>query len=137
VPAAVARCGQAGVRVIVLTGDHPATAQAVAEQAGLDISPHNVLIGGEISSLDADELDRRLRDVSVVARITPLDKLRIVERLQHQGHTVAMTGDGVNDAPALRLADVGVAMMTTSRRWWRRLSRDAASGATCVDHWGC
>jgi len=110
VPAAVARCGQAGVRVIVLTGDHPATAQAVAEQAGLDISPHNVLTGGEISSLDDAELDRRLRDVSVVARITPLDKLRIVERLQRQGHTVAMTGDGVNDAPALRLADVGVAM---------------------------
>jgi calcium-translocating P-type ATPase len=110
VPAAVARCQQAGVRVIVLTGDHPATAQAVAEQAGLDISVGNVLAGTEISTLDDVELDRRLSEASVVARITPLDKLRIVERLQGLGHTVAMTGDGVNDAPALRLADVGVAM---------------------------
>jgi cation-transporting ATPase I len=110
VPAAVARCHQAGVRVIVLTGDHPATAQAVAEQAGLDTSTGNVLTGTEISTLDDVELDRRLSEASVVARITPLDKLRIVERLQGLGHTVAMTGDGVNDAPALRLADVGVAM---------------------------
>ena len=98
------------MRVIVLTGDHAATAQAVAEQAGLEVSARGVLIGSEISSLDDDELDGRLRDASVVARITPLDKLRIVERLQRQGHVVAMTGDGVNDAPALRLADVGVAM---------------------------
>ncbi len=110
VAAAVARCEQAGVRVIVLTGDHPATAQAVAEQAGLEVSSHRVLTGAEISSLEDRELDHRLSQVSVVARITPLDKLRIVERLQGQGHTVAMTGDGVNDAPALRLADVGVAM---------------------------
>jgi cation-transporting P-type ATPase I len=110
VAAAVARCQQAGVRVIVLTGDHPATAQAVAEQAGLEVTARNVLTGTEISALDDGELDRRLREASVVARITPLDKLRIVERLQSQRHTVAMTGDGVNDAPALRLADVGVAM---------------------------
>ncbi len=106
----VARCQQAGVRVIVLTGDHPATAQAVAEQAGLAVTARNVLTGTEISALDDGELDRRLREAAVVARITPLDKLRIVERLQSLGHTVAMTGDGVNDAPALRLADVGVAM---------------------------
>jgi len=110
VAAAVARCQLAGVRVLVLTGDHPATAQAVAEQAGLQVSADNVLTGGEISSLDDEQLDRRLDVASVIARITPLDKLRIVERLQSQGHTVAMTGDGVNDAPALRLADVGVAM---------------------------
>lgn len=110
VPAAVARCQQAGVRVIMLTGDHPATAEAVAGLAGLEVSPDSVLTGSEISALDDGELDRRLREVSVVARITPLDKLRIVERLQSAGHTVAMTGDGVNDAPALRLADVGVAM---------------------------
>ncbi|MFZ1994892.1 MAG: cation-transporting P-type ATPase, partial [Solirubrobacteraceae bacterium] len=110
VPAAVARCQQAGVRVIVLTGDHPATARAVAEQAGLAISPRNLLTGAEVSMLDDEKLDLRLREACVVARITPLDKLRIVERLQSLGHTVAMTGDGVNDAPALRLADVGVAM---------------------------
>jgi cation-transporting ATPase I len=110
VAAAVARCQDAGVRVIVLTGDHPATAQAIAEQAGLEITARNVLTGTEISALDDGGLDRRLREASVVARITPLDKLRIVERLQSLGHIVAMTGDGVNDAPALRLADVGVAM---------------------------
>ncbi len=85
VPAAVARCQEAGVRVIVLTGDHPATAQAVAEQAGLRVSAGDVLIGSEVSSLDDDELDRRLRAASVVARITPLDKVRIVERLQQPG----------------------------------------------------
>jgi len=110
VPAAVARCQEAGVRVIMLTGDHPATARAVAEQAGLDIAPQCLLTGAEISRLDDRELDRRLEDASVIARINPLDKLRIVERLQARGHTVAMTGDGVNDAPALRLAAVGVAM---------------------------
>ena len=110
VRAAVGRCQQAGVRVMMLTGDHPATARAVAAQAGLVISERSVLTGAAISALDDGGLDQRLREVSVVARITPLDKLRIVERLQSMGHTVAMTGDGVNDAPALRLADVGVAM---------------------------
>lgn len=110
VPAAVARCQQAGVRVMMLTGDHPATAGAIGAQAGLDVSAASLLTGSEIAALDDDELDRRLEEASVVARITPLDKVRIVERLQSAGHTVAMTGDGVNDAPALRLADVGVAM---------------------------
>ncbi len=110
VPRAIERCRQAGVRVVMLTGDHPLTAIAIAQEAGLAPGEGNVLTGAEISSLDDAELDCRLRDASVIARITPLDKLRIVERLQAAGHTVAMTGDGVNDAPALRLADVGVAM---------------------------
>jgi len=110
VPAAVARCHQAAVRVIMLTGDHPATARAIAEQAGLLVTPDALLTGAELADLDDSELDRRLERATVIARITPLDKLRIVERLQANGRTVAMTGDGVNDAPALRLADVGVAM---------------------------
>ena len=110
VPAAIVRCHQAAVRVIMLTGDHPATARAVAEQAGLPVTPDALLTGAELADLDDHELDRRLERATVIARITPLDKLRIVERLQANGHTVAMTGDGVNDAPALRLADVGVAM---------------------------
>lgn len=107
---AVARCHEAGVRVVMITGDHPATALNIARQAGLAIGPHALITGGEVAELDDDALSERLEHASVIARATPLDKLRIIESLQRRGHTVAMTGDGVNDAPALRLADVGVAM---------------------------
>jgi len=107
---AVNRCHEAGVRVIMLTGDHPATARAIAGDAGLPAGDADVLTGDELEQLDDRELDDRLERARVIARITPLDKVRIVESLQRRGHTVAMTGDGVNDAPALRLADVGVAM---------------------------
>jgi calcium-translocating P-type ATPase len=107
---AVAHCRQAGVRLIMLTGDHPATARAVAREIGLPYGPDDVLTGEEIADLDDEVLDRRLERVSVVARISPLEKVRIVQGLRRRGHAVAMTGDGVNDAPALRLADVGVAM---------------------------
>ena len=107
---AVHRCQEAGVRLVMLTGDHPATACAIAREAGLPAEGDQVLTGTEIAELDDAALDRSLERAVVIARITPLDKLRIVESLQRQGHTVAMTGDGVNDAPALRLADVGVAM---------------------------
>ncbi|HZE06073.1 MAG TPA: HAD-IC family P-type ATPase, partial [Solirubrobacteraceae bacterium] len=107
---AVRRCEEAGVRVVMLTGDHPATARAIAEEAGLALTPGAVVTGDEIATADNGRLTERLAQASVIARITPLDKLRIVDRLQQAGHTVAMTGDGVNDAPALRLADVGVAM---------------------------
>jgi calcium-translocating P-type ATPase len=110
VTAAVDRCHRAGVRLIMLTGDYPVTARAIAAEVGLSADGRPVLTGDEMARLDDAALDQRLGDVEVVARITPLDKLRIVESLQRRGHTVAMTGDGVNDAPALRLADVGVAM---------------------------
>jgi calcium-translocating P-type ATPase len=113
VKAAVERCETAGVRVVMLTGDHPATAQAIASQAGLASDGGELLTGEELGSLADEELDRRLEGARVIARISPLDKLRIVEALQRRGHVVAMTGDGVNDAPALRLADVGVAMGRT------------------------
>ncbi|MHB1423448.1 MAG: cation-translocating P-type ATPase [Gemmataceae bacterium] len=109
-PAAVRRCQEAGVRVIMITGDHPATARAIAHQAGLLDGTADILTGAELGELDNEELDRRLEKATVIARATPLDKLRIIEGLRRRGHTVAMTGDGVNDAPALRLADVGVAM---------------------------
>ncbi|HZB98298.1 MAG TPA: HAD-IC family P-type ATPase, partial [Candidatus Sulfotelmatobacter sp.] len=108
---AVRRCHRAGVRVMMLTGDHPATARAIAREAGLPLGENGYLLTGEeIAELDNGELDERLEQATVISRITPLDKLRIVESLKRQSHVVAMTGDGVNDAPALRLADVGVAM---------------------------
>ncbi|HLG63827.1 MAG TPA: HAD-IC family P-type ATPase [Ktedonosporobacter sp.] len=110
VRAAVRRCHEAGVRVIMITGDHPATARTIAREAGLLNNGGDVLAATEIAELQNGELDARLERAVVVARATPLDKLRIIESLQRHGHTVAMTGDGVNDAPALRLADVGVAM---------------------------
>ncbi len=110
VPAAVRRCHEAGLRVIMLTGDHPATARTIAREAGLVGEDSAVLTGTEITEMRDDELDVRLERATVIARATPADKLRIVESLQRRGHVVAMTGDGVNDAPALRLADVGVAM---------------------------
>ncbi len=109
VPDAVRRCHEAGIRVIMLTGDHPITARAIACQAGL-LDGGDIIAGTDIAELHNGDLDKRLENVTVVARVTPLDKLRIVESLQRRGHVVAMTGDGVNDAPALRLADVGVAM---------------------------
>jgi magnesium-transporting ATPase (P-type) len=107
----VQRCQAAGIRIIILTGDHPSTARAIAGEAGLLTPGHDrVLRAEDLAGLAAEELDSCLEGVAVVARATPLDKLRIIEGLQRRGHVVAMTGDGVNDAPSLRLADVGVAM---------------------------
>jgi calcium-translocating P-type ATPase len=110
VPAAVRRCREAGVKVIMITGDHPATARAIGQEAGLLDHERQLVNGMDLCELEDEELDRRLEQATVIARATPLDKLRIIESLKRRGHTVAMTGDGVNDAPALRLADVGVAM---------------------------
>lgn len=110
VVAAVRRCHEAGVRVIMLTGDHPATARSIAREAGLLERDEAIISATELAELQNGELDERLAQATVIARATPLDKVRIVESLQRQGHVIAMTGDGVNDAPALRLADVGVAI---------------------------
>ncbi|MVW60646.1 HAD-IC family P-type ATPase [Massilia sp. NEAU-DD11] len=108
IPDAVAECRGAGVRVLMVTGDHPETARAIARQAGL--ADGATVTGPEIACLDEDGLAARLDGVSVCARIVPGQKLAIVRALQRRGAVVAMTGDGVNDAPALRAADVGVAM---------------------------
>lgn len=113
VPAAVAECRAAGIRVLMITGDYPATARVIAAQAGLagaDMPAEAVLTGDEIDRLDDAALRRRLHGVVVCARIAPAQKLRIVQALQADGGVVAMTGDGVNDAPALRAAHVGVVM---------------------------
>jgi Ca2+-transporting ATPase len=108
VPAAVAECRSAGIRVILITGDYPLTARVIADEAGLPEG--DLLTGTEMLALDDEALRERLRTVNVCARIAPEQKLRIVHALQAAGEVVAMTGDGVNDAPALRAAHVGVAM---------------------------
>ena len=109
VPAALAECRRAGVRVIMMTGDHPATALAIARQVGLSGRPE-VITGAEIAGLDDQALRDRLKQVDLCARLQPAHKLRLVQVLRAGGEVVAMTGDGVNDAPALKAADVGIAM---------------------------
>ena len=108
VPAAVAECQHAGIRVVMITGDYPRTAAAIAASAGIDAS--EVLSGDEVEALSDAELALRAHTVSVFARIRPPQKPRIVQSLQARGEVVAMTGDGVNDAPAIRAADIGIAM---------------------------
>jgi Ca2+-transporting ATPase len=109
VPAAVADARAAGVRVIMLTGDHLETARAIAAQAGLGASA-DVVLGAEFDALDDEQLGRRIATTDVFARVRPEHKLRLVEALKRQGEVVAMTGDGVNDAPALLAAHVGIGM---------------------------
>jgi Ca2+-transporting ATPase len=108
VPNAVAQCLRAGIRVVMITGDHPRTAQAIARQAG--IHSEGIITGSEIISLSQDELAERAARINIFARIRPAQKLALVEALKAQGHVVAMTGDGVNDAPALKAAHIGIAM---------------------------
>ncbi|MBT9312617.1 cation-translocating P-type ATPase [Leptothoe kymatousa] len=111
VKAAIGLCRTAGIQVVMITGDHPLTAQHIAQD--LDISSHGLLTGQALSKMPAERLDIVAERTSVYARVTPADKLRIVQTLQLRGHIVAMTGDGVNDAPALKQADIGVAMGIT------------------------
>ncbi len=114
VPAAVAQCHRAGVRVLLVTGDHPQTAEAIARQAGIveeGAAGRLTLTGAELERLREAELIERLRaGVTLFARTTPEQKMKIVLALRHMGLVVGMTGDGVNDAPALKTADVGIAM---------------------------
>lgn len=105
----VEHCRRAGIRPVMITGDHPRTAVAIAREAGIAVAGR-VLEGRRLAALSADELDQLVEEVEVYARVSPEDKLRIVTSLKRHGHIVAMTGDGVNDAPSLRRADIGVAM---------------------------
>jgi Ca2+-transporting ATPase len=109
---AIATCAQAGIRPIMITGDHPLTAQAVARELGL-LKGGRVVTGAELEELSEAELAREVEHIEVYARVSPAHKLRVVTALQQHGHVVAMTGDGVNDAPALKKADIGVAMGIT------------------------
>ncbi len=119
---AVARCRAAGIRPVMITGDHPLTARHVARQVGITES-EEFLTGQDLDRLTDAELRERVSDVSVFARVSPEHKIRLVTSLQGRGLVVAMTGDGVNDAPALRKADIGVAMGITGTD----VARDAAN----------
>ncbi len=118
---AIAQAQQAGIRVIMITGDHPLTAQRIAEDLG--IAQSRVLTGAQVNELDDAEFAEAVRTTGVFARVDPSHKLRIVRHLQDEGQVVAMTGDGVNDAPALKRADIGVAMGITGTQ----VSHDAAT----------
>lgn len=109
VPSSVKECLQAGVKVVMITGDFPATAKSIGNKIGLD--PNGLVISGsELEAMKEEELDNRINDVTIFARVVPEQKLRIVNAFKRMGQVVAMTGDGVNDAPALKAADIGIAM---------------------------
>ena len=108
VPAAVAECRGAGIRVVMITGDYPATASAIGQRAGIDAA--NVLAGDDVESMSNEQLALAVKSTSIFARIRPNQKLRIVQALKANGEIVAMTGDGVNDAPAIKAAHIGIAM---------------------------
>lgn len=109
VPDAIQECYQAGVRVVMITGDHARTASSIAHEIGLK-NPNEIITGSELTKMDDTVLMKRLEVVNCFARIVPEQKLRLVQALQRNGEVVAMTGDGVNDAPALKTAQIGIAM---------------------------
>jgi Ca2+-transporting ATPase len=110
---AIAVCTDAGIRPVMITGDHPVTAQAVARELGLLHNGGRVVTGAELEDMSDEQLEREAETISVYARVSPAHKLRVVTAWQSRGHIAAMTGDGVNDAPALKKADIGIAMGIT------------------------
>ncbi len=110
VEGAIRRVERAGIRTMIMTGDHRGTAEAIAREVGLPIDEGDVLDAAELRGLSREELVHRLRTLRVISRVSPLDKMMIVRTLQEMGEVVAMTGDGVNDAPSIRQADIGIAM---------------------------
>jgi len=119
--AAIETCEQAGIRVVMITGDHPVTAHAVAQELGL-FKGGRVVTGGEMETMSEATFESEVENIQVYARVAPAHKMRVVSALQKRGHIVAMTGDGVNDAPALKKANIGIAMGITGTD----VSREAA-----------
>ena len=111
--AAIAVCAEAGIRPVMITGDHPVTAEAVARELGMLQQGGRVVTGAELEEMSEEQLSREVEEISVYARVSPAHKLRVVTAWQAHGHIAAMTGDGVNDAPALKKADIGIAMGIT------------------------
>jgi Ca2+-transporting ATPase len=124
---AVQTCEAAGIRAVMITGDHPLTARTVAQELGI-LTSHRVVTGQELDNMSDDALAEEVGDIAVYARVSPADKLRVVGAWQKRGNIVAMTGDGVNDAPALKKADIGIAMGITGTD----VSKEAA-GMTLLD----
>ena len=131
VPAAIAQCRSAGIRVVMITGDFAATAQAIAAQAGMD-TRGEVLTGGELATMSDADLAAHCGAITVFARVLPEQKLRIVNALKARGDVVAMTGDGVNDAPSLKAAHIGIAMGARGTD----VAREAASLVLLDDDFG-